>query len=371
VRIALVCPPWYFFYGCELASELAASHDVLFVADQHYDALVTDLGFQSNFPIERISWLPMRSGFMSNVASLNRIRNAIASFKPDVVHVQEGDRRVPLLYPFLRGVPLVLDIHNPLPLPGSQHAALDAFRDWLSTSAGSILVHGHAMKQLFTERTRLPRQHIFVLPFGKFRVFGEHPICSGARPNVSGRSRPVNILFFGRVEPYKGLKYLFRAEPLLARLAKHEYRVQIVGQGNLNALWNDPLDPDIYEIVAQRVRSPAPYFASADIVVQPYEDGSTSGVTPVAYAFNRPVVSTNVGSLSETVIDGVTGKVVPPCDARRLAEALSQLVNEPEARFAMGTAGRRLLEGPLSWHHNIRTVEDAYQHAVQRQRTQR
>ena len=60
-----------------------------------------------------------------------------------------------------------------------------------------------------------------------------------------------------------------------------------------------------------------------------------------AMAFGRAVVATAAGGIPEAVEDGVTGRVVPVRDPARLAQALLDLLGEPERRRAMGEAGRR------------------------------
>ena len=63
-----------------------------------------------------------------------------------------------------------------------------------------------------------------------------------------------------------------------------------------------------------------------------------------AMAFGLPVVATNAGGIPEAVEDGVTGRIVPPRDPSRLAEALLDLLGDPDRRSAMGRAGRASFE---------------------------
>jgi glycosyltransferase involved in cell wall biosynthesis len=57
-------------------------------------------------------------------------------------------------------------------------------------------------------------------------------------------------------------------------------------------------------------------------VVQPYLSASGSGITQIAYGFDRPVIATDVGSLPEVIEDGVNGRIVAPNDVKGLAQAI-------------------------------------------------
>jgi glycosyltransferase involved in cell wall biosynthesis len=83
-------------------------------------------------------------------------------------------------------------------------------------------------------------------------------------------------------------------------------------------------------------------------VVLPYIDASQSGIIPLAYSFKKPVVVTDVGSIPESVDDGVTGFIVPPKDPAALAEAILKLLEDEKLRRTMGENGYRKLKSELS-----------------------
>ena len=64
-------------------------------------------------------------------------------------------------------------------------------------------------------------------------------------------------------------------------------------------------------------------------MVLPYKSATQSGVVPIAYHFNRPVIVTDVGGLSEIVMKGKTGYAVQP-DARNIANGVLQFYNDYE-----------------------------------------
>ncbi len=81
-------------------------------------------------------------------------------------------------------------------------------------------------------------------------------------------------------------------------------------------------------------------YAAADVVVCSSWFESLGMVALEAMAMQRPIVSTNVGGPAETIIDGVTGFLVPPYDGKAVAERIVTLLQNPTLRQQMGAAGR-------------------------------
>ena len=69
----------------------------------------------------------------------------------------------------------------------------------------------------------------------------------------------------------------------------------------------------------------ATYFSAANIAVLPYRTATQSGIVQIAYNFDLPVIATNVGGLSEVVIDGKSGLIT--------AEATPELIAKDIERF--------------------------------------
>jgi len=215
------------------------------------------------------------------------------------------------------------------------------------------------MKVAVVERYGVNPDKVAVLPFGRFRAFGGAQ--KGSRPRPTGCP---NILFFGRIAAYKGLNVLIRAEPLIVHEFGGEFTITIVGEGDLDLVAPEVFKNPRYRIVNKRVGAVAPHFEDSDIVVLPYLEGSTSGVTPVAYAFEKPVIVTDAGSLPESVDDGSTGLVARRGDPVDLAQKICLLLKDDDLRRKMGLQGRQKLDGDLAWTRNIAEVEQCYERAV-------
>ena len=95
------------------------------------------------------------------------------------------------------------------------------------------------------------------------------------------------------------------------------------------------------------------------------------GITPLeAMACGTPVIGSAVGGIKYSVVDGVTGYLVPPHDAAALAERLAHLHANPSLAQALGRAGIRRVRSLFTWERVARQLADVYA-AVRRARVQR
>ena len=142
------------------------------------------------------------------------------------------------------------------------------------------------------------------------------------------------LLFFGFVREYKGLKYLLKALPKVVNELK-DMKLLVVGDFGS--------DKDSYTNLIQELKIESyveihdeyvpdleveKFFAASDVVVLPYISATQSGIVQIAYAFNKPVIVTNVGGLPEVVKDGKTGYIVEPSDSEAIADAIIRFYQE-------------------------------------------
>lgn len=170
----------------------------------------------------------------------------------------------------------------------------------------------------------------------KPRVFCRHPLYDnfGAKTSREESLKFLGLdpgqrymLFFGLIRDYKGLDLLLRA---YADSRFREMDVKLIVAGEFYSgsekyfelekelglegmvVWKSDFVPD------SEVRY---YFGAADIIVQPYKSATQSGVTQIAYHFEKPMLVTDVGGLAEIVPDGKVGYVVQP-NENKIADAL-------------------------------------------------
>ena len=83
-----------------------------------------------------------------------------------------------------------------------------------------------------------------------------------------------------------------------------------------------------------------------------------------AMALGKPVVATAVGGVPSVVIDGETGRLVPPKDPVSLASAVAELLAKPELRHSLGTKGRDLIESRYGLARMVERYEDLYEQVL-------
>lgn len=104
------------------------------------------------------------------------------------------------------------------------------------------------------------------------------------------------------------------------------------------------------------------YLRSFDLFVVPsLDDRESFGVAAVeASATGLPVIASRVGGLSEVIVDGKTGLLVPPGDVEALGAAISRLLADPTTRAQMGQAGRQFVLEHYRWADNAKLMEQLY-----------
>jgi glycosyltransferase involved in cell wall biosynthesis len=177
--------------------------------------------------------------------------------------------------------------------------------------------------------------------------------ASPSRTGIAPYQAP-RIVSIGRLVAFKGFEYLIDACADLARRS-FEFTCEIIGDGplrrdleakirKLNLLDRVHLLGSLSQgAVLEKLRS-ADIFALASVT----DAQGASDVFPTviieAMAAARPVVSTRLAGIPESVVHGETGLLVPPGDTMALAEALNRLLEDPKLRLHYGRAGRARIE---------------------------
>ncbi len=182
--------------------------------------------------------------------------------------------------------------------------------------------------------------------------------------NNSQSSPEFNILFFGRISPYKGIKFLLDAfVKIISAQQRSDMTLTIAGSGNFD------FDIEVYKQYPQinilneyiYPENLADLISQASIVVCPYTDATQSGVIMSAYAFKKPVIATNVGGLPEMVEDKKTGLIIEPKSSDAIYNAILELYNNKNILEEMSrNIGKIYFEGEKSWDSSAKQFIEAF-----------
>lgn len=168
--------------------------------------------------------------------------------------------------------------------------------------------------RLFTQKKAV------LVPHPLYDNFGNQVSKSAARQHLHINESDNIILFFGFIRPYKGLDMLLQAMAILKNDPRaKQIRLLVAGEFYEDRKTYDDIiqQNDLAGQLILRTDFIADsevkyYLSAADFVIQPYRNATQSGVTPLAYHFEKPMLVTNVGGLPDLVPDGKAGLIAEP-----------------------------------------------------------
>ncbi|HTA27139.1 MAG TPA: glycosyltransferase [Bacteroidia bacterium] len=281
------------------------------------------------------------------------LKRAIKEFKPDILHAHYASSygligALAGFHPFIISV-WGSDVFN-FPKISPMHKRLLKFN---LRKADKICSTSHIMKE---ETKKYTNKEISVIPFGIdlniYKPFHAHHVFN---------DDAIVIGTVKALEEKYGIAYLIDAFALLRKRVKsYPLKLLIVGKGSLDIdLKRKVKDFGIEsDVVFTGYIPPAeiPFYQNMlTIAVFPSIDKSESfGVSAVeAMACEKPVVVSNIGGLPEVVEAGVTGLIVPPANAEKLAETLEILVKDEQLRDKLGKLGRSRVAKLYNWENNL------------------
>lgn len=252
-----------------------------------------------------------------------------------------------------------LTIHDPAPHTGEISFKRTLFTKMAIKLSHRIALLNHLQLNDFCKRYSLNPQRILVNRLGIYdniRYF--------ANPDMQQKTK--NVLFFGRISPYKGIEYLCEA---MMRVREHIPDATLTIAGNGNIYFDiSPYEKQEWIDIQNKyisMQELATLLQQSTIVACPYTDATQSGVIMTAFSMCKPVVASNVGGLGETIKDGWNGVLVPPCDVNALSDALIDLLSDGNKIDEMAKhIEEDFFEGAYSWHSIAEKYIHFYQNVV-------
>ncbi len=295
-----------------------------------------------------------------------RSAGEIASMLPDLIVVHYWmPFFAPALGRIIRAVKRKIDVpvagllHNIEPHEGMP-AGKRLNRYFLRSCDGFITMSSTVLNDL--EKTGV-KKPVVQVPHPVYDIFGEPVTRQFACDNLGLEPDSRHLLFFGIIRSYKGLDLLL--ETLVnRRLAHLDLKLLVAGEFYEDeGRYLDMVEKLGLEKRIMFTNSFVPkeevawYFAAADLVVLPYHSATQSGVTQIAYNFDKPMLVTNVGGLRDVVKHGRVGYVCEK-DPDEIAAAIADFFDNNRAGEFISNIRKDKLN--YSWASLAGGIEDLY-----------
>lgn len=207
---------------------------------------------------------------------------------------------------------------------------------FLKACDGFITMSEKVMKDLRKFRPQAPAKQVLHPLYDNFG----YAIPKDEARRILGLSPTDKIvLFFGFIRKYKGLDILLEA---MKDERLHDVKLLVAGEfyedeAPYRELMKDPVLQERVILRTQFIPDSevARYLCAADVVIQPYRNATQSGVTPLAYHFEKPMIVTRVGGLPDLVPEGSVGLHADP-EPASLVESILKFYEIGEAHFLPG-----------------------------------
>lgn len=248
---------------------------------------------------------------------------------------------------------------------GFKASLSEAAHGWVNRRVSGFLAISEAVRAQMLARGEAPAERIHLVPNGMSGVeVSPEAVAAVRREFGIGLDTPL-IVCVARLEREKDILTLLRALPEV-QASVPDVRLLVAGEGaeraSLEAAVQELGIADAVQFAGFREDARA-IIAAADVFVLPSLEEPFGLVLLEAMALRRPVVATAVGGPLEIVVDGVTGRLVPPAQPAGLASALRELLTDPEGRQKMGALGyerylenytaQRMAEGTLKVYRSV------------------
>jgi len=191
----------------------------------------------------------------------------------------------------------------------------------------------------------------------------------GVEPLEKFEDGSPTILFVGRLESRKGIRYLLRAFPYVWERMP-QTRLVVVGPGTIRTLYRYLAGSEARERILFEGLVPAKdlprYYASCDVFCSPATGQESFGIVLLeAMACGKAIVASDIPGYRCVVSPGEDGLLVPPRNPKRLAVTLLKVLKDQSLRKSLGERGRIKAE-QYSWERVAQGVEEYYREVLSR-----
>jgi len=252
----------------------------------------------------------------------------------------------------IRGFKLIFEAHDE---PFSRKLKYRPFfvRNFIMKSIDMVVAHSRFCESRCRKIRGLPK--IVYIPFGPL-LESVKTIKDKKAKKLLGLENNFVGLFFGIIQPNKGLDILIKAVPLVISKINN-FKLLIVGPSKENfEKYNKMIEKLKIEAYVKKIIKYIPvekscvYFSASDIVILPYREITQSAVPFVAYMYKKPVIASDVGGMKEIVYNKRTGVIFESENIIDLSSKIIYCFRNQKKCKKMGRNGFDLItKGEYSW----------------------
>ena len=240
-------------------------------------------------------------------------------------------------------LPFIVVVHDATPHPGDSYPFRHlGMRREMAAADGLIVLSNHVKQQVMA-RHPIPEDSIWTMPHGAFEFGAKHH-------RQLDHSRPIRLLFLGRIVAYKGLDLLLDAYRLLKEQGAN-VTLEVMGSGDISP-YSAQLDAlSGVTLINQWVDEGdiGAALSRNDVMVLPYREASQSGVAASAATAGMPMIATPVGGLTEQVVDGMTGVIAATTCPYGVASAIRRFIEDHDLYARCSAGAIAYAEQELGW----------------------
>ena len=288
----------------------------------------------------------------------------IRSQQPDYLIVRFW---LPLMGPALGSVIRLIKRNRKLPviaitdnvIPHEKRAGDKIFTKYFVDACDGFIAMSNSVLNDLSQFTNNPLKEFHPHPI--YHIFGDVVPKNEALKMLGLNPKFKYLLFFGFIRGYKGLDLILNAmKNIVAQVP--DIKLIVAGEFYEDAsiyheiIKRDGLEENIilhtHYIEDEKVKY---YFSACNLVVQPYKTATQSGVTQIAYHFNKPMLVTNVGGLAEIVPNGKCGYVVNPTPTEIQEATINYFLNNQEEAM---TRNCEIEKQRFEWNKMVVAIEN-------------
>jgi alpha-maltose-1-phosphate synthase len=240
----------------------------------------------------------------------------------------------------------------------------------MTSYVDKILVHAYSLKEQLIAK-KVDQKKIYVIRHFDYNYLLENEVADEIMEFKDAKLGEGYVLFLGNIAPWKGINTLIDATKMALNKMDRKFILIIAGEsyeGLKNIQYFDNLkneDKKCVKIIDRFITdSEIPdLVGKSSFLVLPYNNlfrHSASGVIPLAYTFGKPVIVSNISSLSEYVENGKTGLIFDVENSKQLADCMIELIENNFKCVQMGKNAREKILNEMSLEICCKLVNSVY-----------